>query len=178
MWYLDKKWILEHLGKDKKDTRWVDRAISKGVVWRDPDTWAYTLCTEYINELEEENVKLKIKAWEIEWYHCMKDWNPDLWVREKRYYELKTLYDNLVKENEVDKNDNQEKKDDKISSSSTSSEKSDLEFAIEEYDRISSVLVSSMKKCYNIFIQMKKIDPNQESFEVFYKWITWESLNH
>jgi hypothetical protein len=77
MWYLDKKWILEHLGKDKKDTRWVDRAISKGVVWRDPDTWAYTLCTEYINELEEENVKLKIKAWEIEWYHCMKDWNPD-----------------------------------------------------------------------------------------------------
>ena len=178
MWYLDKKWILEHLGKDKKDTRWVDRAISKGVVWRDPDTWAYTLCTEYINELEEENVKLKIKAWEIEWYHCMKDWNPDLWVREKRYYELKTLYDNLVKENEVDKNDNQEKKDDKISSSSTSSEKSDLEFAIEEYDRISSVLVSSMEKCYNIFIQMKKIDPNQESFEVFYKGMTWESLNH
>jgi pantothenate kinase type III len=75
----------------------------------------------------------------------------------------------LIRDLEEQKEKKSEKVDDKISSSSTRSEKSDLEFAIEEYDRISSVLVSSMKKCYNIFIQRKMIDPNQESFEVFYK---------
>lgn len=69
MWYLDKKWILEHLGKDGKDVRWLDRAISKWIVWHDvEDTWGYILCTEYIEELQEENVKLMIKAWLLPWY--------------------------------------------------------------------------------------------------------------
>ena len=154
------KWdLLEHLGKDRKDVRSVDRLMLKWVV--EKKEWKYILHDpkqEEITRQQEEIERLKgvIDKLEMD--------NESLEI--------------LIRDLEEQKEKKSEKGDDKISSSSTSSEKSDLEFAIEEYDRISSVLVSSMKKCYNIFIQMKKIDPNQESFEVFYKWMTWESLNH
>lgn len=154
------KWdLLEHLGKDRKDVRYVDRLMLKWVVekkeWKyilhDPQQEEIERLKKVIDKLEMDNESLEILIRDLEE-------KKDKWEEQK---EKKS-----------------EKKDDKISSSSINSEKSDLEFAIEEHDRISSVLVSSMKKCYNIFIQMKKIDPNQESFEVFYKWMTWESLNH
>lgn len=145
--------LLEHLGKDRKDVRYVDRLMLKWVVekkeWKyilhDPQQEEIERLKKVIDKLEMDNESLEILIRDLE---------------------------------EKKKEKKSEKKDDKISSSSINSEKSDLEFAIEEYDRISSVLVSSMKKCYNIFIQRKMIDPNQESFEVFYKWMTWESLNH
>lgn len=146
------KWdLLEHLGKDRKDVRYVDRLMLKWVV--EKKEWKYILHDPQQEEIE----RLKKVIDKLE----MDNESLEILIRDLEEKEKKS-----------------EKKDDKISSSSISSEKSDLEFAIEEYDRISSVLVSSMKKCYNIFIQMKKIDPNQESFEVFYKWMTWESLNH
>ena len=154
------KWdLLEYLGKDRKDVRYVDRLMLKWVV--EKKEWKYILHDpkqEEITRQQEEIERLKgvIDKLEMD--------NESLEI--------------LIRDLEEQKEKKSEKVDDKISSSSTSSEKSDLEFAIEEYDRISSVLVSSMKKCYNIFIQMKKIDPNQESFEVFYKGMTWESLNH
>ena len=154
------KWdLLEHLGKDRKDVRYVDRLMLKWVV--EKKEWKYILHDPQQEEIarqqeEIERLKKVIDKLEMD--------NESLEI--------------LIRDLEEQKEKKSEKGDDKISSSSTSSEKSDLEFAIEEYDRISSVLVSSMKKCYNIFIQMKKIDPNQESFEVFYKWMTWESLNH
>jgi len=155
------KWdLLEHLGKNRKDVRYVDRLMLKWVV--EKKEWKYILHDPQQEEIER--LKKVIDKLEMD--------NESLEI--------------LIRDLEEQKEKKAEKKDDKISSSSISSsinssinsEKSDLEFAIEEYDRISSVLVSSMKKCYNIFIQMKKIDPNQESFEVFYKWMTWESLNH
>ena len=153
------KWdLLEHLGKDRKDVRYVDRLMLKWVV--EKKEWKYILHDpdkEEIASLRVEIDRLKGIIDKLE----MDNESLEILIRDLEEKEKKS-----------------EKGDDKISSSSTSSEKSDLEFAIEEYDRISSVLVSSMKKCYNIFIQMKKIDPNQESFEVFYKWMTWESLNH
>lgn len=161
-----KKELLEHLWKKGNDNKLVDRLMIKGVVekvdgWyilHDPDK-------EEIERQQEEIERLKKVIDKLE----MDNESLEILIRD--------LEEQKVKWGEQ-KEKKSEKGDDKISSSSTSSEKSDLEFAIEEYDRISSVLVSSMKKCYNIFIQMKKIDPNQESFEVFYKWITWESLNH
>ena len=161
-----KKELLEHLWKKGNDNKLVDRLMIKGLVekvdgWyilHDPDK-------EEIERQQEEIERLKKVIDKLE----MDNESLEILIRD--------LEEQKVKWGEQ-KEKKSEKGDDKISSSSTSSEKSDLEFAIEEYDRISSVLVSSMKKCYNIFIQMKKIDPNQESFEVFYKWITWESLNH
>ena len=146
------KWdLLEHLGKDRKDVRYVDRLMLKWVV--EKKEWKYILHDPQQEEIE----RLKVIIDKLE----MDNESLEILIRDLEEKEKKS-----------------EKKDDKISSSSINSEKSDLEFAIEEYDRISSVLVSSMKKCYNIFIQRKMIDPNQESFEVFYKWMTWESLNH
>ena len=50
MWYLWKKEFLESVGKNWKDTRWLDRAIDKGVVYHDRDR-GYILCVEYIDEL-------------------------------------------------------------------------------------------------------------------------------
>ena len=161
------KWdLLEHLGKDRKDVRYVDRLMLKWVV--EKKEWKYILHDpqqEEIAKQKEEIDRLKgiIDKLEMD--------NESLEILIKDLEEQKDKWGE-------EKGKKSEKEYDKISSSSISSEKSDLEFAIEEYDRISSVLVSSMKKCYNIFIQMKKIDPNQESFEVFYKWMTWESLNH
>lgn len=165
------KWdLLEHLGKDRKDVRYVDRLMLKWVV--EKKEWKYILHDpkqEEIARQQEEIERLKKVIDKLE----MDNESLEILIRDLE--EQKDKW-------EEQKEKKSEKVDDKISSSSTSSsinsEKSDLEFAIEEYDRISSVLVSSMKKCYNIFIQMKKIDPNQESFEVFYKWMTWESLNH
>lgn len=161
------KWdLLEHLGKDRKDVRYVDRLMLKWVV--EKKEWKYILHDpqqEEIASLRVEIDRLKGIIDKLE----MDNESLEILIRDLEEQKVKWW---------EEKEKKSEKKDDKISSSSISSEKSDLEFAIEEYDRISSVLVSSMKKCYNIFIQMKKIDPNQESFEVFYKGMTWESLNH
>ena len=74
MWFTNKKWILEHCGKNEKDVRWLDRAIKKWIIWHDvEDTGAYILCTEYIEELEEENMRLTIKAWLLPGYILAED---------------------------------------------------------------------------------------------------------
>jgi len=144
--------LLEHLGKDRKDVRYVDRMMLKWVV--EKKDWKYILH----DSQQEEITRLRAKVEKLE----MDNESLEILIRDLE--EKKEKKSGYV--------------DDKISSSSISSGKSDLEFAIEEYDRISSVLVSSMEKCYNMFVQLKKIDPNQESFDEFYMWMTWESLNH
>jgi hypothetical protein len=79
MRYRTKKEILEHLGKDGKDVRYLDRAVANGeIIVRDR---MYITSKEYIEELEKNQTE------------------------------------NKVIEPKVDKNDNQESKDDKISSS-------------------------------------------------------------
>ena len=73
MWYLDKKGILEHCGKDGKDVRWLDRAMKRGEVIHDVDM-GYITVVDYIWELEEEIKRLKSEpkqvvesdSWEIE----------------------------------------------------------------------------------------------------------------
>ena len=50
-WNKTKKWILEYLGKDSKDTRWLDRAVDKWIIYHDIDR-GYILCTEYIEGLK------------------------------------------------------------------------------------------------------------------------------
>jgi hypothetical protein len=47
MWYLDKKGILEHCGKDGKDVRWLDRAMKRGEVIHDVDM-GYITVVDYI----------------------------------------------------------------------------------------------------------------------------------
>lgn len=60
MWYRIKKEILEHLGKDGKDVRYLDRAVASGeIIMRDR---MYILSKEYIEELESENRLLKGKV--------------------------------------------------------------------------------------------------------------------
>lgn len=58
MWYLDKKGILEHCGKDGKDVRRLDRAMKRGEVIHDVDM-GYITVVDYIWELEEEIERLK-----------------------------------------------------------------------------------------------------------------------
>lgn len=41
--------MLEHLGKNPKDVRWLDRAVEKGIIWKEQND--YILCTEYIEDL-------------------------------------------------------------------------------------------------------------------------------
>lgn len=74
MWYLDKKGILEHCGKDGKDVRWLDRAMKRGEVIHDVDM-GYITVVDYIWELEEEIKELKKSepkqvvesdSWEVE----------------------------------------------------------------------------------------------------------------
>ena len=51
MWYRTKKEILEHLGKDGKDVRYLDRAVASGeIIMRDR---MYIVSREYIEELEK-----------------------------------------------------------------------------------------------------------------------------
>ena len=51
MWYRTKKEILEHLGKDGKDVRYLDRAVASGeIIVRDR---MYIVSREYIEELEK-----------------------------------------------------------------------------------------------------------------------------
>ena len=51
MWYRTKKEILEHLGKDGKDVRYLDRAVASGeIIVRDR---MYIVSKEYIEELEK-----------------------------------------------------------------------------------------------------------------------------
>ena len=64
MWYRTKKEILEHLGKDGKDVRYLDRAVASGeIIVRDR---MYIVSREYIEELEkklteEQRIDVEIK---------------------------------------------------------------------------------------------------------------------
>ena len=93
--------MLEHLGKDPKDTRYLDRAVSKWIIWKDVDTWGYILCTEYIEELEEELVRYKIRAWEMPWYVLTED------IENGRVVPVDNVKSSEP-EQKVDKNDNLE----------------------------------------------------------------------
>ena len=56
MWFTNKKWILEHCGKNEKDVRWLDRAIKKWIVLHNLDL-GYITTLDYIEELEERGEK-------------------------------------------------------------------------------------------------------------------------
>lgn len=58
MWFTNKKWILEHCGKNEKDVRWLDRAIKKWIVLHDLEL-GYITVWDYIKELEEERGEKK-----------------------------------------------------------------------------------------------------------------------
>ena len=58
MWYRTKKEILEHLGKDGKDVRYLDRAVASGeIIVRDR---MYIVSKEYIEELEKNQTENKV----------------------------------------------------------------------------------------------------------------------
>ena len=58
MWYRTKKEILEHLGKDGKDVRYLDRAVASGeIIVRDR---MYIVSKEYIEELEKKQTENKV----------------------------------------------------------------------------------------------------------------------
>ena len=58
MWYRTKKEMLEHLGKDGKDVRYLDRAVASGeIIVRDR---MYIVSKEYIEELEKNQTENKV----------------------------------------------------------------------------------------------------------------------
>ena len=58
MRYRTKKEILEHLGKDGKDVRYLDRAVASGeIIVRDR---MYIVSKEYIEELEKNQTENKV----------------------------------------------------------------------------------------------------------------------
>lgn len=100
MWYLDKKWILEHCGKDGKDVRWLDRAMKRGEVIHDVDM-GYITVVDYIWELEEEIKELKKSDKEKEVEEVMKD--MDLWSELEEAKAQWEYYENLYNEEREDK---------------------------------------------------------------------------
>ena len=166
MWFMNKKWILEYCGKNEKDVRWLDRAIKKWVVWHDvEDTGAYMLCTEYIRELEEENVRLMVKAWLVPGYILAEDAEKmkELEKAEKEVWEIKEKVEWIQNNNEVAKLREELERT-----------KSDLDFQIKAYDELVSnswwALENALKKCYDLMVERKVLDWNKTDFSWFKKW--------
>ena len=95
MWFRTKKEVLEYLGKDCKDVRYVNRKVAKGEI-KEVDGWYELVYIQWdrLRELEEENEKLKARVKELE--EVCKDslfWdNPA-----NDYEELKANYELLHK---------------------------------------------------------------------------------
>ena len=102
MWYLDKKWMLEHCGKDGKDVRRLDRAMKRGEVIHDVDM-GYITVVDYIWELEEEIKRLKSepKCVKTVVEEVIKDVKrDDIEELEKKIKELESDLDFQISENE------------------------------------------------------------------------------
>ena len=98
MWHRTKKEILEHLGKDGKDVRYLDRAVASGeIIIRDR---MYALSREYIEELESENMLLKGKVDKNINQENKVDKNDNLAEMERKFKELESNLEYQMRENE------------------------------------------------------------------------------
>lgn len=100
MWFRTKKEVLEYLGKDCKDVRYVNRKVAKGEI-KEVDGWYELVDIQWdrLRELEEENKNLKARVKELE--EVCKDslfWdNPAWWDTANELEELKINYEYLHK---------------------------------------------------------------------------------
>lgn len=165
VWFLEKKWILEHCWKDWRDVRWLDRAIKKWIVWHDvEDTGGYVLCTEYIKELEEENMRLTVKAWLLPGYILAED-AEKMKELEKAEQEVGKIKEDVGKI----ENDEITRLREELEQT-----KSDLDFQIKAYEELVSnswwVLESALKKCYDLMVERWVLDWAKTDFSWFKKW--------
>lgn len=103
--YGSKKAILEYCWKDGKDVRWLDRAIKDGRIWVCGGD--YYVVSEYIVHLEEENWKLEEEmvkwrklAKELEWKEEKSEWiNSQNLKDNAKILELSSEIEKLKEEN-------------------------------------------------------------------------------
>ena len=146
MRYRTKKEILEHLGKDGKDVRYLDRAVASGeIIVRDR---MYITSKEYIEELEgklEELKKSEPKCVKTAVEEVIKDIKrDDIEELEKEIKELES--ENELLRGEVDKNINLSDLEKQIESLN-----SDLEFQIAENEKLEKKVAEfqeCIRRCY------------------------------
>ena len=142
MWYRTKKEILEHLGKDGKDVRYLDRAVASGeIIVRDR---MYIVSREYIEELEkklteEQRIDVEIKP---------------------------IVNENINQEIMVDKNINLSDLEKKLAES-----EDNLNYQMKEYERLERetkeevwMYQECIRKCYLWAINEKRIKITRPDF--------------
>lgn len=134
MRYRTKKEILEHLGKDGKDVRYLDRAVASGeIIMRDR---MYITSKEYIEELEKKLKEMEVVP-PLDLGKAMMDMIPvEVEMLRKKVEDLES--ENKVLKNKVDENINQEIKVDKNNNlaSKLAESEDNLNYQMKEYERL------------------------------------------
>lgn len=140
MRYRTKKEILEHLGKDGKDVRYLDRAVASGeIIMRDR---MYIVSKEYIEELEE---KMSVKQ------------DIDIDIRP-------IVVKSINQESTVDKNINLSDLEKKIESLN-----SDLEFQIAENEKLEKKVATFQECIRRCYLRAQNVKKDKTPWPVFKK---------
>ena len=162
MRYRTKKEILEHLGKDGKDVRYLDRAVASGeIIVRDR---MYIVSREYIEELERKLREMEVVP-PLDLGKAMVDMIPvEVKMLRKKVEDLES--ENGLLKGEVDKNINLSDLEKQIESLN-----SDLDFQMKEYERLEKqtkeevwVYQECIRKCYLWAVNEKKIKITRPDF--------------
>lgn len=157
MRYRTKKEILEHLGKDGKDVRYLDRAVASGeIIIKDR---MYIVSKEYIEELEKKLKEMEVVP-PLDLGKAMTDIIPvEVEMLRKKVEDLES--ENKVLKNKVDENINQEiivDKNDNLAVKLAESE-SNLEYQIAENEKLEKKVVTfqeCIRNCYRWAQNVKK----------------------
>ena len=152
MRYRTKKEILEHLGKDGKDVRYLDRAVASGeIIVRDR---MYIVSKEYIEELERKLREVEVVP-PLDLGKAMEDIIPaEVEMLRKKVEDLES--ENKVLKGKVDKNINQEIKVDKNDNLAEmerrfNESESNLEYQISENEKLErrvGMYQECIRRCY------------------------------
>lgn len=157
MRYRTKKEILEHLGKDGKDVRYLDRAVASGeIIVRDR---MYIVSKEYIEELEKKLKEMEVVP-PLDLGKAMTDIIPvEVEMLRKKVEDLES--ENKVLKNKVDENINQEimvDKNDNLAVKLAESE-DNLNFQIAENEKLEKKVATfqeCIRNCYRWAQNVKK----------------------
>ena len=160
MRYRTKKEILEHLGKDGKDVRYLDRAVASGeIIVRDR---MYIVSKEYIGELEKRLNEMEVVP-PLDLGRAMTEVIPvEVEMLRKKVEELES--ENKVLKGKVDKNINQESTVDKNINLTDLKKQidglnSDLDFQMAENEKLEKKVATfqeCIRNCYRWAQNVKK----------------------
>lgn len=154
MWCLWKKEFLESVGKNWKDTRWLDRAIDRGVVYHDSDR-GYILCIEYIDELIKMSTS-KVVPVETQTEKVDKSVNFEVENLRKKVDEQKKTIDLIM-------GDNIRLSNEKVALEERTSSDSDVDYL----NWLVECLQEEKKDLENAIVRI---------FQNHVKWVTWQDF--